>query len=94
MIGTIAGCVRVVSCSWADESLSKWWYPREIRTSEERLRYYAERFDTVELDATYYRMPEEELVRKWVERTPSGFLFHVKAYPAPARGDSDDRAGR
>ena len=72
--------IRVGTCSWADESLSKWWYPRGIRTSEERLRYYAERFDTVELDATYYRMPDEDLVQKWVERTPDGFLFHVKAF--------------
>ena len=77
--------IRVGTCSWADESLSKWWYPRGIRGSEERLRYYSERFDTVELDATYYRMPEEELVRKWVERTPPGFLFHVKAFAAMTR---------
>jgi uncharacterized protein YecE (DUF72 family) len=72
--------VRVGTCSWADESLSKWWYPRGVRTAEERLRHYAEHFDTVELDATYYRLPDEELVAKWVERTPPGFLFHVKAF--------------
>jgi uncharacterized protein YecE (DUF72 family) len=72
--------VRVGTCSWADESLSKWWYPRGIRTSEERLRFYAERFDTVELDASYYRLPESETVAKWAERTPPGFVFHVKAF--------------
>jgi len=72
--------VRVGTCSWADESLSKWWYPRGVNGAEERLRYYAERFDTVELDATYYRLPEEEQVAKWVERTPPGFVFHVKAF--------------
>jgi len=53
----MAARIRVGTCSWADESLSKWWYPKGIRTAEERLRYYAERFDTVELDATYYRLP-------------------------------------
>ena len=72
--------IRVGTCSWADESLSKWWYPRGVNGAEERLRYYAERFDTVELDATYYRLPEEEQVAKWVERTPPGFVFHVKAF--------------
>jgi uncharacterized protein YecE (DUF72 family) len=76
----MAAPIRVGTCSWADESLSKWWYPKGIRTAEERLRYYAERFDTVELDATYYRLPETEQVRLWVERTPPGFLFHVKAF--------------
>jgi uncharacterized protein YecE (DUF72 family) len=76
----MAVSIRVGTCSWADESLSKWWYPKGIRTAEERLRHYSERFDTVELDATYYRLPEIDQVRTWVERTPPGFLFHVKAF--------------
>jgi uncharacterized protein YecE (DUF72 family) len=76
----MAASVRVGTCSWADESLSRWWYPRGVRTSEERLRYYAERFDTVELDSSYYRLPEPEQAEKWVERTPPGFVFHVKAF--------------
>jgi uncharacterized protein YecE (DUF72 family) len=77
--------VRIGTCSWADESLVKHWYPREIRSSEERLRYYAERFDTVEIDSTYYRLPEVENARKWAERTPDGFLFHVKAFGVMTR---------
>jgi uncharacterized protein YecE (DUF72 family) len=77
--------VRVGTCSWADQSLVKHWYPRHVKTSEGRLRYYAERFDTVELDASYYRLPEEETVAKWVERTPPGFVFHVKAFAMMTR---------
>jgi uncharacterized protein YecE (DUF72 family) len=77
--------VRVGTCSWADQSLVKHWYPPGVRSSEERLRYYAERFDTVELDASYYRMPEEDTVRKWVERTPDDFVFHVKAFAMMTR---------
>jgi uncharacterized protein YecE (DUF72 family) len=77
--------VRVGTCSWADESLSKWWYPKGIRTAEERLRHYAEHFDTVELDASFYRLPEEEQVAKWAERTPPGFVFHVKAFAPMTR---------
>jgi uncharacterized protein YecE (DUF72 family) len=77
--------VRVGTCSWADESLVKHWYPRGIRSSEERLRYYAERFDTVELDSSYYRLPDEDTVRKWVERTPDDFVFHVKAFAMMTR---------
>jgi uncharacterized protein YecE (DUF72 family) len=72
--------IRIGTCSWADDSLVKYWYPREIRSPEERLRYYAERFDTVEVDSTYYRLPEPETVAKWAERTPPGFVFHVKAF--------------
>ena len=46
----------------------------------QRLRYYAERFDTVEANSTYYRLPEEDLVVNWAERVPEGFVMHVKAF--------------
>jgi len=40
--------VRVGTCSWADESLSKLWYPPGVSSAEGRLRYYADHFDTVD----------------------------------------------
>jgi uncharacterized protein YecE (DUF72 family) len=51
-----------------------------VKTAEARLRYYAERFSTVEGDSTYYRLPDEEMVSRWDERTPDGFVMHVKAF--------------
>ena len=54
--------VRVGTCSWADETLTKVWYPPGIRSAEARLRYYTDRFDTVEANSTYYRLPVEVLV--------------------------------
>ena len=77
--------IRVGTCSWADESLVKLWYPAGIRSSEDRLRHYAEHFDTVEIDSTYYRLPDIENVQKWNERTPPGFVFHVKAFALMTR---------
>ncbi len=71
--------VRLGTCSWADEGLLKNWYPREARTAETRLRYYAERFDTVEVDSPFYRLPSVETAANWAGRTPSGFVFHAKA---------------
>ena len=71
--------IRLGTCSWADQSLSKHWYPRGV-ASGERLAYYAERFDTVEVDSTYYRLPAEEMVARWAERTPAAFTMHVKAF--------------
>jgi uncharacterized protein YecE (DUF72 family) len=44
------------------------------------LGYYAERFQTVELNVTYYRLPEHKIVSGWVDRTPEHFLFAVKAH--------------
>jgi uncharacterized protein YecE (DUF72 family) len=76
----MSATVRVGTCSWADETLTKVWYPRGIQSSEARLHYYADRFDTVEANSTYYRLPDAELVGNWAERTPAGFTMHVKAF--------------
>ncbi len=44
----------------------------------EFLRAYAERLPSVELNATFYRLPSEEQLRAWAEQTPPGFRFAVK----------------
>jgi uncharacterized protein YecE (DUF72 family) len=44
------------------------------------LGYYAERFNTVELNVSYYRIPTQKMSSGWVERTPDGFLFTLKAH--------------
>jgi uncharacterized protein YecE (DUF72 family) len=76
----MAATIRVGTCSWADETLTKVWYPRGVRSGEARIRHYAERFDTVEANSTYYRLPDAELVGNWAERVPDGFTMHVKAF--------------
>jgi len=77
--------IRIGTCSWADESLSKYFYPPQVKGAEERLRYYAERFDTVEANSTYYRLADREMVQKWADRTPEGFVMHVKAFGVMTR---------
>jgi uncharacterized protein YecE (DUF72 family) len=42
------------------------------------LNYYAERFDTVELNTTFYRLPQAAVVARWLSETPPGFIFAVK----------------
>ncbi len=54
----MAATVRIGTCSWADDGLLRAWYPRGVSTAEKRLRYYAERFDTVEVDSPFYALPE------------------------------------
>jgi uncharacterized protein YecE (DUF72 family) len=71
--------VRIGTCSWADEALSKFFYPPKL-PAKERLAWYAESFDTVEVDSTYYRLPAESTVQGWAQRTPDGFTMHVKAF--------------
>ena len=72
--------IRPGTCAWTDPGLLETWYPREARTAEALLRYYAERFDTVEVNATYYGLPSRRNAELWARRTPPGFTFHVKAF--------------
>jgi uncharacterized protein YecE (DUF72 family) len=75
----MSATVRIGTCSWADEALSKWFYPPKL-PAKERLAWYAEHFDTVEVDSTFYRLPGESMVAGWAERTPPEFTMHIKAF--------------
>jgi uncharacterized protein YecE (DUF72 family) len=79
-----AAAVRVGTASWTEKTLleSGAFYPTTARTAEQRLRWYAERFDVVEVDATYYALPSARNAAAWAERTPADFLFGVKAFAA------------
>jgi uncharacterized protein YecE (DUF72 family) len=54
-------------------------YPQEL-PNWQWLSFYAQSFDTVELNVTYYRLPTAKMVKGWIERTPDNFLFAVKAH--------------
>lgn len=76
--------IHIGTCSWAESTLIKSgeFYPREMKTAEERLRYYASHFEVVELNSSYYAIPDRNNVELWAHRTPEKFIFHVKAYGA------------
>ena len=74
------------TASWTDPTLVKsdTFYPSSLRTAEERLRFYADQFNAVEVDASYYALLSEKNAQLWAERTPPGFVFDVSA-PASCR---------
>jgi uncharacterized protein YecE (DUF72 family) len=75
------GRIRVGISSWTEPTLVKsGWYPADATSAEDRLRYYASRFPIVEVDSTFYAIPNEKTAQLWVERTPKDFTFNVKAY--------------
>ncbi|MCZ9353933.1 DUF72 domain-containing protein [Streptomyces mutabilis] len=75
------GDVLVGACSWTDRQLvASGWYPRGRRDAEGRLRHYASRLPVVEVDAGYYALPSRRNSELWLERTPEGFRFDVKAF--------------
>ena len=92
----VPATVRIGTCSWADKGLLEAWYPRGVSTAEKRLRYYAERFDVVEVDSPYYALPDPAVTERWARRTPDTFTFHVKASAAMTwhEGEPTDEAFR
>jgi uncharacterized protein YecE (DUF72 family) len=87
------GLVLVGTSSWTDPTLLKsGWYPREARTPELRLQYYASQFPIVEVDSSYYALPAEKTARLWVERTSAGFVFNIKAFSLFTRHPAQVRA--
>lgn len=74
------GVIRVGTCSWTDRTMVAAWYPSTAKSATDRLRYYAERYDTVEVDSSFYGLPSERNSALWAERTPPGFTFHIKAF--------------
>jgi uncharacterized protein YecE (DUF72 family) len=75
----MAGRILVGTSSWADPGFVKEWYPPKLPAGQ-RLGWYAERFEAVELNASFYAVPERDTVRRWVEVTPDGFTFDVKLH--------------
>jgi uncharacterized protein YecE (DUF72 family) len=67
----------VGTSGWSYPSWRPDFYPSGTKP-EDFLRHYAERFPTVELNTTGYRLPREELFERWAEQTPAGFLFAPK----------------
>ncbi|MEV0156506.1 DUF72 domain-containing protein [Micromonospora sp. NPDC050686] len=75
------GEIKVGTASWTDRTLlDSGWYPQTADNPEKRLAYYARQFPLVEVDATYYSPPAERTAQLWVDRTPAGFTFNVKAF--------------
>lgn len=56
----------------------RFFYPEEI-PQRKWFEYYCTHFNTLELNATYYKFPRHGSMRRWYERSPSGFMFAVKA---------------
>jgi uncharacterized protein YecE (DUF72 family) len=57
------------------------FYPEKLRKSD-MLRYYAERFNSVEVNYTFNRLPTEKVLKNWTAQTPKNFRFTLKAHKA------------
>jgi uncharacterized protein YecE (DUF72 family) len=69
--------IRLGTSSFTADGWSGAFYPKGMKSAE-YLRYYSTRFDTVEVDSTFYRCPTIEAVNNWALKTPPGFIFSLK----------------
>ena len=76
--------VRVGTSGWNYPTGKGTWngvfYPTRRPRGFDELRYYAEHFDIVEVNSTFYRMPDPGMVAKWAQRTPADFQFAIKLF--------------
>ena len=72
------GNINIGASGWDYDHWSGPFYPENLK-KKRRFDYYAERFDTVEINNTFYRMPGEKTLRSWRDSAPEGFTFSLKA---------------
>jgi uncharacterized protein YecE (DUF72 family) len=75
----MAGRIVIGTSSWSDPGFVEEWYPPGL-PARDRLSYYAERFEAVEVNSTFYAVPAERTVERWAAVTPAGFTFDVKLH--------------
>ena len=80
----MAGKILVGTSSWADPGFVEEWYPPGM-ASRDRLPWYARRFDAVEVNSSFYAIPEPGTVARWAEVTPDDFVFDYKLHRALSR---------
>src|SRR3954449_4116019 len=91
----MAGRILIGTSSWADPGFVEEWYPQGM-PARERLPWYSDRFEAVELNSSFYAVPDRDTVARWARATPPGFTFDLKLHSllarhAPPRGSARAR---
>lgn len=78
------GRILVGTASWTDPGFVEHWYPKGMPAGE-RLRWYAEQFEMVEVNSSFYSVPDPRMVERWCHSTPANFVFDVKLHQLLSR---------
>ena len=71
--------ILVGTASWSDPGFVERWYPKKM-PAHERLAWYAQHFEMVEVNSTFYSVPDLRTVERWCAATPNDFVFDVKLH--------------
>lgn len=69
--------ILIGTSGWMYKEWNERFYPKGLK-DKDKLQYLAGHFPTVEINSSFYRMPNKAIFRLWHERAPSGFIFSVK----------------
>src|SRR5436190_16768561 len=75
----VSGKILVGTASWSDPGFVERWYPKKLPAGD-RLAWYAQHFDLVEINSTFYSAPEPRMVERWCAATPDDFRFDIKLH--------------
>ncbi|MEY2557427.1 MAG: hypothetical protein QOE34_852 [Verrucomicrobiota bacterium] len=81
---TTPGEILVGTASWSDPGFVERWYPKKMPAGD-RLAWYAQHFEMVEVNSTFYSAPDARMVERWCQSTPDGFTFDVKLHQLLSR---------
>ena len=74
-----AGKIFIGTASWSDPGFVEFWYPKKMRPAD-RLGWYSQYFTMVEVNSTFYSVPDPMLIRRWCDVTPQDFVFDIKLH--------------
>lgn len=75
----IGGEILIGTASWSDPGFIERWYPKKM-PAHERLAWYAQHFEMVEVNSTFYSVPDMRTVERWAAAAPNDFTFDVKLH--------------
>jgi uncharacterized protein YecE (DUF72 family) len=76
--------ILVGTASWSDPGFVEHWYPTKMPAGD-RLAWYAQHFQMVEVNSSFYSVPDPRLVERWCRSTPDDFVFDVKLHQLLSR---------
>ena len=79
-----SGKILVGTASWSDPGFVERWYPKAMAAGD-RLPWYATHFEMVEVNSTFYAVPDPRMVERWIRHTPDDFTFDLKLHQLLSR---------
>ncbi len=78
------------TASWQEPDFITYWYPKGLSKTK-LLSYYAEHFNFVEVNGSFYGIPQAKTVETWCKQTPDDFVFAVKLHKLLSRHTTEAR---